>query len=276
MISCGWLIPDVVIPSNPTATIIQARPRSIIMSEEAKAEATTAASSLSDQPSVFIGDPEDKAIIRSLARRNMLAYLFMAVSFVGNFVQYMRQPTLITAVVSEDGRRVVKINDRDYGKTDAVMVSPDRPNDLEKVYLVRTFTDYLFGIDPVARKYQLEHAHSLLVSDFAAKYFNDYKASGLLDKQRDERWQAKWETQKVEIDRRDPYLVHVIGTQDITKYLGEKTEREVVQHSLDFKLVDDSPRSARNMLSSFLIARFGGSELSRTHPTSTETSTQLP
>jgi hypothetical protein len=225
---------------------------------------------------VYIGDPADKAIIRSLARRNTIPYLFIFILLAGNLVQYLRNPEIITAIMTEDGRQVVQINNRHYGKTDLVSLAPDRPADADKIYLVRKFTDNLFGLDPTARKYQLEFAYTMLLSKFAASYFNEYKASGLLDKQRNERWQAKWEIQKIEVDRRDPYLIHVIGTQDITKYTGEKTEREVVQQSLDFKLVDDYPRSDRNLRTGFLISAFGGNAIDRKTPTDSGLTTQLP
>ncbi len=229
----------------------------------------------SQQP-VYVGDPVDKEVIKALSKRAAIPYIFCIILMVANIIQYVRNPTIITAVIKEDGQQVVKINDIDYGSFGAVTVQPDKPGNRDKIYLVKQFTKQLFGIDPQARKYQLENAYNLLASDFAAKYYTDYKASGLLDKQRNERWQAKWEIQKVEIDPRDPYLIHVIGTQDITKFINDKTEREVVQRSLDFKLADDAPRSERNLLTAFLIAKFGGEELSRTNPPSIDGQSQLP
>ncbi len=224
----------------------------------------------------FIGDPVDKATIRTLSRRSALPYVFMFLSFVGNLVQYLRNPEIITAIVTADGRRVVSINNREYGATEAVSYRPDKPDNDDKKYLVNEFTQLLFGIDPQNRKYQLEHAYPLLTSDFAAKYFNRYKASGEIDKQRDERWQAKWEIQKIEVDRHDPYLIHVIGTQDITRVVADKTEHQVSQKAIDFKLVDDSPRNTRNLRTGFLIAEFIGSDLPGSQPSNQSANLELP
>lgn len=214
---------------------------------------------------VYVGDPEDKRMIRTLSRRGIIPYIFMALLFAGNVVQYLRNPETLIIRENAAGERVVIGSNREYLIAGDIKYVPDSPGTPEKIALVKIFTKNLYGIDPYARKYQLEQSHRLLMDDFAAQYFSDYKASGQLDRQRDEQWQAKWETQKVEVDRADPFLVHVIGTQEITKHIGQTTKREVVQHAIDFKLTADSPRSERNALTGYLISNFKASELSRTN-----------
>lgn len=247
------------------------------MRQEAKqTEKGAVAPSENTRPAVFVGDPQDKAIIRALARRGVLPYIFLLLSFGGNVVQYLRSPEVFIVRETAAGERVVVGSNRQYVIAGDIKYTPDSPGAPDKVALVKTFTKNLYGIDYYARKYQLEESHRLLSDDFAAEYFSGYKSSGLLDRQRDERWTAKWETQQVEVDRADPYLVHVIGTQDITKHVGDKTERELVQHALDFKLVPDGARSERNALTGYLIARFKASELSRSKPAQSDSELQLP
>lgn len=217
-------------------------------------------------PQVVIGDPRHLEIIRTLTRRGALPWVFCFLLFAGNAVQYFMKPRIITAVVTADGRAVAELDDIKFGTAGPVTFGPDNPTDKDKTDLVEEFCKLLYGIDPQARKYQLERAYDMLVPDFAREYFNAYKASGQIDKQRDERWQATWKLNKIEIDPRDRYLIKVIGTQDITKYLGDRTEREVIQHSIIFRLVDDSPRQRRNFHTGFLIGNFRGEEISRDRP----------
>jgi hypothetical protein len=225
---------------------------------------------------VVVGDPNDKALIRQLARFNKIPYLFLALSLAANFVMYWRKPEVFVVRDTCDGKRVVVANNREYRMDGDIRLMPDNPTDGDKIYLVSKFTNLLFGIDPQGRKLQLEWAYSMMQESFAARYLNEYKASGQLDLQRDERWQAKWEPQQIEVDRVDPYLVHVLGTQDITKTKDGHSEREIVQHALDFKLSDDSPRSSRNLRTGFLIAAFSGKEVSRRKADLTDGQTQLP
>jgi hypothetical protein len=215
------------------------------------------------QAPVIIGDPRHLEIMRALARKGSLPWILCFVLAFGNIVQSLIKPRIITAVVSEDGRRLANLDDIKFGKYGPVAFSPDEPSDQDKADLVEEFCKTLYGIDPQARKYQLERAYDMLVPDFAREYFTAYKASGQVDQQRDERWQASWKRNKVEFDRQDRYVIHVIGTQEVTKYLGDRTEREVIQHAVDFRLADDSPRQTRNFHTGFLISYFRGEVISR-------------
>lgn len=201
--------------------------------------------------------------MRALARTRAMPWVFSFLLFIGNVVQYVVKPRIITAVVTEDGRTLAYLDDIKFGKYGPVSFAPDEPTDRDKTDLVEEFCKTLYGIDPQARKYQLERVYDMLVLDFAREYFTAYKASGQIDQQRDERWQATWTRNKVEIDRQDRYVIHVIGTQEVTKYLGDRTERETIQHSVDFRLVDDSPRQTHNFHTGFLISYFRGEVISR-------------
>src|SRR6266496_1096362 len=85
------------------------------------------ASEASDTTSAFQvlhRDPSDVRTILSLVSTGMLLVLLLLVSVGLNFYQYIRRPDRI--VVDRTSGRVLEINDRDYGETEAVQLSPDR------------------------------------------------------------------------------------------------------------------------------------------------------
>src|SRR5437763_16451198 len=69
-------------------------------------------------------DPSDVRTILSLASTGMLLVLLLLVSSGLNFYQYVRRPDRI--VVDRSSGRVLEINDRNYGETEAVQLGPDR------------------------------------------------------------------------------------------------------------------------------------------------------
>ncbi len=217
----------------------------------------------SHEQHVSYRDPNDVRLhLRNAAiTLSVLALLFASICM--NIYQYIRQPDLIVAVTTESGNRVVKINDRDYGRTDAVQLGPDKLSNEDKRYIASEFVKAMYAIDPASRPRDIERALRMMVPSEAVKYANYLKQSGQLEQQRREKWQAVWVEQDNSVDRADPYTVHIIGAQQITKVIGDQVVHEEVQNSLDFKLVVDLPRSDRNLRSGFLIGTFGGKELNQ-------------
>lgn len=205
-------------------------------------------------------DPSDVRTILSLASTGMLLVLLLLVSVGLNFYQYVRRPDRI--VVDRSSGRVLEINDRDYGETEAVQLGPDRLTSADKQYLTGEFVRALYQVDPATRPRDIERALRMMVPDSALKFARYLKQKGILEKQRAESWQAVWTPQDITIDAADPYTVRVIGKQEITKIIAGATQREARQLNLTLKLVADPQRRAdRNLRSGFLVAAFDYKEL---------------
>jgi hypothetical protein len=205
-------------------------------------------------------DPSDVRTILSLASTGMLLVLLLLVSIGLNFYQYVRRPDRI--VVDRSLGRVLEINDRNYGETEAVQLGPDRLTSADKQYLTGEFVRALYQVDPATRPRDIERALRMMVPDSALKFARYLKQEGILEKQRAESWQAVWTPQDITIDAADPYTVRVIGKQEITKIIAGATQREARQLNLTLKLVADPQRRAdRNLRSGFLVAAFDYKEL---------------
>jgi hypothetical protein len=205
-------------------------------------------------------DPSDVRTILSLASTGMLLVLLLLLSVGLNFYQYVRRPDRI--VVDRSSGRVLEINDRDYGETEAVQLGPDRLTSADKQYITGEFVRALYQVDPATRPRDIERALRMMVPDSALKFARYLKQEGVLEKQRAESWQAVWTPQDITIDAADPYTVRVIGKQEITKVIAGATEREARQLNLTLKLVADPQRRAdRNLRAGFLVAAFDYKEL---------------
>jgi len=205
-------------------------------------------------------DPADVRTIFSLATTGMLLVLLLLISIAFNFYQYVRRPDRI--VVDRTSGRVLQINDRDYGETEAVQLGPDRLTTADKQYITGEFVRALYQVDPATRPRDIERALRMMVPDSALKFARYLKQEGVLEKQRAESWQSVWTPQDISVDRADPYTVRVIGKQEITKVIAGATEQETRQLNLTLKLAADPQRRAdRNLRSGFLIAAFDYKEL---------------
>ncbi len=210
--------------------------------------------------SVIHRDPADIRTILSLSWANIFFALLLIVSIGFNIYQYWRRPDRI--VVDRSSGRVLTINDREYGATDAVSIGPDKLTDGDKKYIASEFVKAIYHIDPNTRKGDVERALRMMVPDSALVFARYLKANGILDKQRAESQQAIWKEQDISIDQSDAYTVRVIGKQETTKLVAGVAQTETRQLSLTLKLVSDPLRRAdRNLRSGFLIARFDDKEL---------------
>ena len=98
----------------------------------------------------------------------MLLVLLLLVSVGLNFYQYVRRPDRI--VVDRSSGRVLEINDRDYGETEAVQLGPDRLTSADKQYLTGEFVRALYQVDPATRPRDIERALRMMVPDSALKF----------------------------------------------------------------------------------------------------------
>ena len=208
----------------------------------------------------FYRDPADVRTILSMAWTGTLLVLLLLASVAFNIWQYWRRPDRI--VVDRSSGRVLMINDREYGETEAVRLGPDRLTGADKQYIAGEFVKAIYQVDPATRPRDIERALRMMVPASALLFARYLKQTGVLDKQRAESWQAVWTPQDISVDGVDPYTVRVIGKQEITKVIAGATQQETRQLSLTLKLVADPQRRAdRNLRSGFLIASFDYKEL---------------
>jgi len=205
-------------------------------------------------------DPADVRTILSLSWMGVLFALLLVASLGFNVYQYWRRPDRI--VVDRSSGRVLMINDREYGETEAVKLGPDKLTNADKQYLAGEFVKAICQVDPATRPRDIERALRMMVPNSALLFARYLKQTGVLDKQRAESWQAVWTPQDISVDGADPYTVRVIGKQEITKVIAGAAQQETRQLSLTLKLVADPQRRAdRNLRSGFLVARFDNKEL---------------
>jgi hypothetical protein len=206
-------------------------------------------------------DPNDVRTIFQLLSALMIVLALFALSAVGNAWQYWRRPDRI--VVDRSDGRVLMINDRVYGETDAVKMLPDYPGESDKKYLVTEFVRSLYAVNPATRAADIKTALEMMVPQSALKFAAYLKDQRILEQQRTESWQAVWTPQDISIDRVDPYTVRVIGRQEITKLINNQVVQETKQLQLTVKLVSDpAGRTDQNKLMGFLVAAIDYKEIS--------------
>src|SRR5262245_49177348 len=133
-------------------------------------------------------DPADvKTIFQLLTALTIVLCLFV-LSALGNAWQYWRRPDRI--VVDRSSGRVLVINDREFGETDAVRVMPDHPGETDKKYLVGEFVHLLYAVNPTTRAPDVKAALEMMVPQSSAKFAAYLKEQHTLERQRAESWQA--------------------------------------------------------------------------------------
>jgi hypothetical protein len=221
-----------------------------------------ASNTIRDAPRVaaIYRDPQDVRTVIQLARSGLVLSLLLLTSVAGNFYQYYRRPDRI--VVDKSSGRVIEINDRVYGATEAVELGPERLTDADKKYIASEFVRSLYQIDPATRSKDLERALRMMVPDSALKFARYLKQDSVLDKQVQESWQSTWTAQDISVDAKDRYTVRILGRQDIHRLENGVTVDEPRQLSLTLKLIaDPKGRADRNLRSGFLISSFDYKEI---------------
>jgi hypothetical protein len=213
-----------------------------------------------EPPAALHRDPMDIRTILSLSWMGILLALLLVISLGFNVYQYWRRPDRI--VVDRSSGRVLMINDREYGATEAVSLGPDRLTNGDKQYIAGEFVRAIYQIDPATRNRDIEKALRMMVPQSALAFAQYLKRNGVLDKQRAESQQATWTQQDISVDKADPYTVRVIGKQEVTKFLAGAAHTEARQLNMTLKLIADPLRRAdRNLRSGFLVASFDDKEL---------------
>src|SRR6266542_3188930 len=137
---------------------------------------------------ILYRDPADVRTILSMAWTGTLLVLLLLASVAFNIWQYWRRPDRI--VVDRSSGRVLMINDREYGETEAVKLGPDKLTNADKQYMAGEFVKAIYQVDPATRPRDIERALRMMAPNSALLFARYLKQTGILDKQRAESWQA--------------------------------------------------------------------------------------
>lgn len=205
-------------------------------------------------------DPQDVRTIFQLLSLLLVFLSLLVMSAAGNAYQYWRRPDRI--VVDRSNGRVLMINDRQFGETESVKMTPDVPNNEDKKYVVQEYVRALYAVNPAIRAAQIKTALEMMVPKSATIFAGYLKDHHILEQQRAESWQAVWTPQDMTIDRADPFTVRVIGRQEITKIINNQAVQESRQLQLTVKLAaDPAGRTEQNRRMGFLVAAIDYKEI---------------
>lgn len=202
-------------------------------------------------------DPEDILTISSLFRAVWILLFVLAASVGTNVFLATRRADRI--VVDKTSGRVVEINNRDYGATEAVEIAPDRPNDTDKKYLVKEFLKSLYAVEQTTREREINKLLRMLDPDLSLAFAARLKQNGLLAAEKSESVNSSWELQDLTVDERDPYMLRAIGIRRVRRKANGQDVEETLQLKCKF-LLKDSPssptRNDNNLRTGFSILRF--------------------
>lgn len=202
-------------------------------------------------------DPEDVLTISSLFRAVWILLLLLAASVGTNVFLATRRADRI--VVDKTSGRVIELNNRDYGATESVEITPDRPNDTDKKYLVKEFLKSLYAVEQTTREANINKLLRMLDPDLSLAFAARLKQNGLLAVEKAESVNSSWELQDLTVDERDPYVLRAIGARRVRRKANGQDVIETLQLKCKF-LLKDSPsspaRNDNNLRTGFSILRF--------------------
>lgn len=210
----------------------------------------------------YIADPETIESNRRLMSALGIAVVIILVQSAFNLTLYLRRPDRIVVDRTAGGDRVVTMNNREYGLTDSVSFTPDELTAGDKKYLASLFVKLYYGNNPDIRDRQLNEAIGLMVASRGRELFEYLRRNRVLEQQATESWQARWTEQQVWVDQSDPFTVHIIGTQNLTRVISQRPVEETHQLNLTVRLArDELGRDDRNRRTGYQITWFGWDEL---------------
>lgn len=202
-------------------------------------------------------DPEDVLTISSLLRAVWILLFVLAASVVINVFLAVRRADRI--VIDKSSGRVVEMNNRDYGASETVEITPDRPNDTDKKYLVKEFLKSLYTVEQTTREANINKLLRMLDPDLSLAFAAKLKQNGALAQEKAESVNSSFELQDLSVDERDPYILRAIGIRRIRRKSGGGDVEETAQLKCKF-LLKDSPtspaRNDNNLRTGFTILRF--------------------
>ncbi len=212
---------------------------------------------VSETPLYVSRDPEDMLTISSLFKAVWVLLVVLMLSVGMNVFLSLRKADRI--VVDKTSGRVVELNNRDYGATETVNISPDTPTETDKKYLVKEFLTALYEVEQSTRESQVNKLLRMLEPDLSLAMAGRLKQNGVLAAEQAESVNSSWELQDLTADERDPYVLRAIGIRKIRRKAAGQDIEESVQLKCEF-LLKDSPaspvRNDNNLRTGFTILRF--------------------
>ena len=202
-------------------------------------------------------DPEDVLTISSLLRAVWVLLFVLAASVAMNVFLAVRRADRI--VIDKTSGRVIEMNNRDYGATESVEITPDRPNDTDKKYLVKEFLKSLYTVEQTTREANINKLLRMLDPDLSLAFAARLKQNGALAQEKAESVNSSFELQDLSVDERDPYILRAIGIRRIRRKSGGQDVEETAQLKCKFLLKDSASSPARNdnnLRTGFTILRF--------------------
>jgi len=189
-------------------------------------------------------DPDDVLTISHLLRALSVLVILLFLSCGLNFYLTLRKADLI--VVDKTSGRTLLINDKDYGQTEAVQLSPDNLTNRDKRALVTEFLRSLYEVNQATRSANVNRLLKMMEPNLSlsqAQLFNDEK---LLAQEKSESVNSSWELQDVTFDERDPYIVRALGKRIVRRVVGGAGVEEQTQIKIKFLLMDSPTTPVRN------------------------------
>ncbi|MBX3291025.1 MAG: hypothetical protein KF855_17075 [Acidobacteria bacterium] len=218
---------------------------------------TSAAAAAVERTLYLTRDPDDVVTISSLFKAVWILLIVLALSVGINAYLSLRKADRI--VVDKSSGRVIELNNRDYGSTETVSISPDTPTATDKRYLVQEFLTSLYEVEQSTRESQVNKLLRMLDPDLSIAMATRLKQNGVLAAEKSESVNSSWELQDLTIDENDPYVLRAIGVRRIRRKVAGQNVEESVQLKAKF-LLKDSPsspvRNDNNLRTGFTILRF--------------------
>jgi hypothetical protein len=208
-------------------------------------------------PTYLTRDPDDIVTISSLFKILWVVLFALVLSAGVNMFLIFRKADRI--VVDRSSGRVVELNNRDYGSTETVSMSPDTPTATDKKYLVKEFLTSLYEVEQSTREAQVNKLLRMLDPDLSMALASRLKGNGVLAAEKTESVNSSWELQDLTVDESDPYILRAIGTRKIRRKAAGQDVEESIQLKCKF-LLKDTPstpvRNDNNLRTGFTILRF--------------------
>lgn len=202
-------------------------------------------------------DPEDVLTISSLFRAVWVLLIIVMLSVGINLFLAFRKADRI--VIDKTSGRVTELNNRDYGSTENVSITPDIPGDTDKKYLAKEFLTALYAVEQATREGQINKVLRMVDPDLSLAMAARLKQNGVLAAEKADSLNSSWELQDLTVDERDPYILRAIGTRRIRRKVGGQDVEESMQLKCKFLLKDSPSSPARNdsnLRTGFSILRF--------------------
>ncbi len=189
-------------------------------------------------------DPEDVLTISHLLRALFVLTALLFTSCGLNFYLALRKADLI--VVDKTSGRTLAINNRDYGQTETVALSPDNLTNRDKKALVAEFLRCLYEVSGATRPANVNRLLKMMEPNLSLQQAQLFNNDKLLAQEKTESVNSSWELQDVTFDDRDPYIVRALGKRIIRRVREGATVEEETQIKIKFLLMDSPTSPARN------------------------------